>query len=184
LRSINAFINVSLDGVMEAPETWAPRFETSDLHEHLGKQMSSPGAMLFGRITFQEFASFWPTSDIEPFASHMRQAEKYVVSTTMQTANWGEDSEVPVLSGDLVESITDLKSSPRGDITILGSGTLVRSLISQGLLDRLTLAVYPVMVGNGKRLFHDDLHGDLKLTENHAFAGGVVHLTYVPATRN
>jgi dihydrofolate reductase len=182
MRAISAFVNLSLDGVMESPENWAPKFETPDLYEHLGKQMRNPTAMLFGRVTFEKFAAFWPTSDIEPFASHMREAEKYVVSTTLETAQWGRDHEVPVLNGDFVASISALKSSSESDITVLGSGALVRSLIRHHLLDQLTLAVYPVVQGQGKRLFKDGPTSELSLLESHSFKGGVVHLTYHPET--
>jgi dihydrofolate reductase len=181
MRAISAFVNLSLDGVMESPENWAPKFETPDLHEHLAQETGNPSAMLFGRVTFEQFASFWPTSDIEPFASHMRNSEKYVVSTTLQRAQWGEDHEVPVLNGDFETTISTLKFESGSDITVLGSGVLVRSLIRHNLLDRLTLAVYPVVNGRGKRLFDDGPPSKLKLIDSHTFAGGVVHLTYSPS---
>lgn len=178
MKQITAVENVSLDGVMESPENWSPRYQSDDFHAAMFEGMTSPGAMLFGRVTFEEFAAFWPTSDIEPFASHMRDADKYVVSRTLHHAEWGAGNSVPVIGQDFAGDIARIKQESPADITVLGSGGLVRSLLNENLLDGLVLYVHPVVLGSGKRLFGDQDTRDLKLVDSRAFNGGIVMLTY------
>lgn len=170
--------NVSLDGVMESPEEWAFKYQTDDFHAAMSENMGSPGTMLFGRITFDQFAAFWPTSDIEPFASHMRNATKYVVSNTLQHAEWGAGNRVPIIQGDVAGQISRLKQESPVDISVLGSGGLVRSLLRKNLLDELVLCVYLVVLGCGKRLFDEASTRELTLIDSRSFSGGIVILTY------
>jgi dihydrofolate reductase len=181
MARILASENVSLDGVFEDPETWAGPYQSEDLGAFLGERMNSPNAMMFGRVTYEKFAAFWPTSDIEPFASKLNNSPKYVVSTTLSEAPWGEHGRATILNGNLKDEITRIKESSDLDVVILGSGALVRSLISDKLLDELQILIHPVVLGSGKRLFSDGGDTGLKLVDQRAFSGGVVMLTYQPA---
>jgi dihydrofolate reductase len=181
MARILASENVSLDGVFEDPETWAGPYQSEDLGAFLGERMNNPNAMMFGRVTYEKFAAFWPTADIEPFASKLNRSPKYVVSTTLESAPWGEHGHATFLNGNLTDEITRIKESSDLDTVILGSGALVRSLISDKLLDELQIFVHPVVLGRGKRLFNDGECTGLKLVDYRSFSGGVVMLTYQPA---
>jgi len=137
--------------------------------------------MLLGRVTYQEYAPFWPTSTDEPYASHINNTPKYVVSTTLSTVEWGKWDKPTLIKGNLAEEITKLKQRPGKNIGVGGSPTLVQSLLKDNLLDELKLMVHPVIVGSGKRLFKDG--GDLKrlkLLDSKTTSTGVVILTYQP----
>lgn len=180
MRKLVATENLSLDGVMAAPETWAPQFQGPDFQEEMSRSMGTSDTMILGRKTFEEFAAFWPDSDLEPFASHMRNIEKYVVSTTLESAEWGSGNPVPIIGKNLVEEVREIKSKGDRDIGIIGSGTLVRSLLSKGLLDELNLCIHPIILGTGKRLFSGDCTSELTLQSARQFSSSIVMLRYIP----
>ena len=137
--------------------------------------------MLLGRVTYQEFAAYWPgvSSEDEPFATHMNNTPKYVVSKTLDKAEWNNST---LISGNVAEEITKLKQQPGKNIGITGSATLVQSLLQDDLLDELGLMIHPVVVGSGKRLFQEGGGPKgLKLVDSMTFSTGVVSLTYQPA---
>jgi dihydrofolate reductase len=138
--------------------------------------------ILFGRVTYQAFASFWPTSTDEPFASHINNTPKYVVSTTLDEVEWGKWDKPTLIKTNVAKAIGKLKQQPGKTIGVSGSPTLVRSLLQDDLLDQLTLMIHPVIVGSGKRLFTDgsDLK-KLQLVDSKVTGTGVVILTYQPA---
>lgn len=182
MRKVVSWLFISLDGVVEAPNEW--QFDVFD--DAMGTSIAALSAeedtMLFGRVTYQAFASFWPTSTDEPFAGHINNTPKYVVSTTLDKVEWGQWEKPTLIKGNLAEAITRLKQQPGKNIGVSGSPTLVRSLLQADLLDELTLMVHPVIVGKGKRLFQDG--GDLKkmrLVDSKTTSTGVVILTYQPA---
>jgi dihydrofolate reductase len=171
---------VSLDGVMEAPDRWHFPYFNDEMGEAVGAEMARTDAMLLGRVTYQEFASYWPTSTDEPFASHLNNTPKFVVSRAMEEPLEWQNSTL--IKENVAEEISRLKQRPGKDISILGSAALVRSLLADDLLDELRLMVHPIVVGNGKRLFEDG--GDqkvLELVDSKTFATGVLYLTYRPA---
>jgi len=132
-------------------------------------------------VTYQEFASFWPASTDEPFASHINQTPKYVVSTTLDKAEWGKWEQPTLLKGNLAKEINTLKKQSGKNIGVSGSPTLVRSLLQDDLLDELQLMIHSVVVCNGKRLFTEDV--DLKkllLVDSKVTSKGVAILTYQP----
>jgi dihydrofolate reductase len=179
MRKVTAGLFVSLDGVVESPEKWNSPYFDDEMGEAVGAAMAASDAMLLGRATYQEFASYWPkvSSDDQPFADHMNDTPKFVVSTTLQEPlEWNNST---LIKGNVAEKISRLKQQPGKNIAITGSGTLVRSLTQDGLLDELGLFVHPVVVGNGKRLFEGG--GDqkaLELVDSKTFGSGVVSLTY------
>jgi dihydrofolate reductase len=168
---------VSLDGVFESPDQWHFPYFNDEMGEAVGSQMAESDAMLLGRVTYQEFAGYWPHqgSEVE-MADAMNNTPKFVVSTTLDTAEW---QNTTVVRGNIVEELTRLKQQPGKDLAIVGSGTLVRSLLRDGLLDELRLLVHPIVVGQGKRLFPDGTEQmPLALVEAKTFSTGVVYLTY------
>jgi dihydrofolate reductase len=182
MKKVTAGLFVSLDGVTESPEKWQLPYFNDEMGEAVGAAMAAADAMLLGRVTYQEFASYWPgvSSEDQPFADYMNNSQKYVASRTLEgPLEWNNST---LIKGNLVEEIARLKRQPGKNIGITGSVTLVQSLLEQDLLDELGLMIHPVVVGSGKRLFEEG--GDpkkLKLVESKTFSTGVVHLTYQPA---
>jgi dihydrofolate reductase len=180
MRKIIAGEFVSLDGVMEAPDQWHFPYWSDEMGEVVSAQMAATDAMLLGRVTYQEFASFWPAqSDEVPGAAHMNETPKFVVSTTLDNVDAWQNSTL--INGDVLAGIAHLKQQPGKDIGVTGSATLVQSLLEAGLLDELQLLVHPIVVGRGKRLFRDQSQQTgLKLDESRTFPTGVLALTYQP----
>jgi dihydrofolate reductase len=144
--------------------------------------MADSDAMLLGRVTYQEFASYWPyqNSADQPYTHYLNNTLKYVVSTTLQEPLEWQNSTL--MEGNVAEGVSKLKQQPGKDIGIVGSGTLVRSLLAEDLLDELTLMVHPIVVGRGKRLFEEEGdHKALELVDSKTFSTGVLYLTYQPA---
>ena len=182
MRKVTAGLFVSLDGVVEAPGNWQLPYFNDEMGEAIGAAMAATDAMLLGRVTYQEFASYWPgvSSEDQPFADHMNNTPKYVVSTTLEEPlEWNNST---LIRGNVAEEIGRLKQQPGKNIGITGSATLVQSLLQDDLLDELGLMVHPVVLGSGRRLFEDGGHPkELKLVDSKTFSTGVVSLTYQPA---
>lgn len=177
MGSIISGLFISLDGVVEAPDTWHFPYFNDEMGAAVGAMMGSNDAMLIGRKTYDEFATFWPTANADdPAAAQMNGTRKYVVSTTLTDPAW---QNCTVVSGDVKAELTRLKQDQRLGTT--GSGTLVRWLLEQGLVDELHLLVHPLVVGKGKRLFDDGAQVPLKLLSSEAFSTGVLHLVYTRA---
>jgi dihydrofolate reductase len=129
-------------------------------------------------VTYQEWASYWPTSTDEPYASHINNTPKHVVSTTLDKVEWKNST---LVTGDIAEEIARLKQQPGKNIGVAGSPTLVESLLQNDLLDELTLMIHPVVVGSGKRLFKDGRAlKRLKLVASKTTSTGVSIVTYQP----
>src|SRR3984893_17594020 len=152
---------VSVDGVMEAPgpdgsgfkhEGWTFDISTGDEGEKfkLDETMASE-AQLLGRVTYQGFASAWPSVKGE-FGDKFNKMPKYVVSSTLEKAEWTNST---VLKGDVANEVSKLKQRIHGDIVVHGSAQLVQTLLANDLVDELRLMVYPVILGSGKRLVSD-----------------------------
>ncbi len=181
MRKIVAGLFVSLDGVFEAPETWHLPYFNDEMGETIAAQMAAADTMLLGRRTYDEFAAYWADkgSDVE-LADQINNMPKLVASTTLRSVEWRNSS---LIKGGVAEHLRRLKQEPGKDISITGSGTLVRSLLRDGVLDELRLLVHPIVVGSGKRLFDDGGDRDrvaLKLVESRPFTTGVLYLTYAP----
>jgi len=173
---------VSLDGVFEAPDQWHFPYFNDEMGQEIGAAMGQADAMLMGRVLYEEWSAFWPQQDPEenPIAARMNGIQKYVVSTTLEgPLGWNNST---LIGENVAEEISRLKQQPGKDISISGSGSLVRSLLKDGLIDELRLMVHPVVVGSGKRLFEKG--GEqiaLVLVDSKTFSTGVVYLTYAPA---
>ncbi len=184
MRRVTAGLFLSLDGVVESPERWQLPYFNDEMGEAIGAAMAASDAMLLGRVTYQEFASYWPgvPSEDQPFAGYMNNTPKYVVSTTLEEAQWSNSTLIK--GNNVAGEIARLKQQPGKHIGITGSATLVRSLLRDGLLDELGLMVHPVVVGSGRRLFEEGGGTlGLKLVASKTFSTGVVSLTYRPPGR-
>ena len=179
MRKIVAGLFISLDGVVEAADQWMGPWFNPELGQTIGSLMGAQDAMLLGRVTYEEFAAHWPRQSGE-MADTMNGTPKYVVSGTLKSADWQNTTLIPA-SGAFAE-IAALKQQPGQNIGMTGSGTLVSSLLREGLLDELHLFVFPLVAGSGKRLFGvPGAQLPLKLLDSATFQSGVVHLTYAKA---
>ena len=177
MRKIVAGLFMSLDGVVESPEQWQLPYFNDEMGQAIGAQMAESDTLLLGRRTYQEFASFWPNQPSDtPFADYMNTTPKLVVSTTLDTVEWENST---LVKGDITEELATLKQQPGKNLNINGSGTLVRSLLAEGLLDELRLLICPVVVGRGRHLFQDGSDPKaLTLVDAGTFSTGVLSLTY------
>ncbi len=177
MRKINAWLFMTLDNVIEAPETWV--MADDDMFEAVEADYATSDALLLGRRTYETFAASWPQRGSEvPNADWMNNTRKYVASTTLESPTWNNST---VLEGDVAEAVARLKQEAGKDIVVNGSGALVRGLMRNQLLDELRLFVHPVVVGSGRRLFDDQSDPvELSLVDAHTYDNGVVSLTYRP----
>lgn len=172
---------ISLDGVFENPSWtfefgWDPR-----MGETLAAVTDASDAILLGRKTFEMFAPAWSTRtvDDDPGAPFFNETRKYVVGSQEPLVEWSNSTRLGPYDAD---AIRRLKDETPGDIYISGSGTLVRALLAEKLVDDLHLFVYPVALGQGERLWRDDSDlTKLTLKASDVYDNGVVHLDYGPA---
>lgn len=182
--SIRTFTHLTLDGVTQSPGRsdedprdgfpyggWEKPYADSVMGEVAGQGMARGGSLLFGRRTWQDFAGFWPRQPADaPFVRVLNEARKLVVSTTLQEPLAWTGS---VLVRD-VEALRDVGE----DLVVLGSPTLIRSLLSHGLLDELTVLIHPLVLGVGRRLFADGPYAALRLVDSRPTTTGVIIATY------
>src|SRR5215207_6870839 len=138
MRRVIALELVSVDGVMVKPEEWAFSYSNDEMEEANAAGMAASNAMLLGRVTYEGLAAFWPNQPGgTPMVDYINSVAKYVVSTTLEEPlGWNNST---LIKGNGVEEMAELKRQPGKDITIIGSGALVRSLLKDGLLDELRL---------------------------------------------
>jgi dihydrofolate reductase len=167
---------ISLDGVFEAPR-WTMEYGFDPkMGEAIGGVMGPCKAILLGRQTFEEFAPAWSgrTADQDPGAPFMNESPKYVVSGTLTSADWNNSTILGPYSADAIRT---LKDQVDGGIYVSGSGTLVRAMLADGLVDELHLFVYPLALGSGARLFGES-QVKFVLAQTDSYDNGVVHLAY------
>lgn len=163
MRNVVVSEYLSLDGVAERPDQFVFVTDFDDaMEEDFARIIAAQDTVLLGRRTYDDWAAFWPTSEIEPFASFINAVEKFVVTSTPLGRPWANTT---VIDGDLVEFVTDLKQRPGNDIGVSGSITLVHSLLEAGLVDELRLVVAPALQAHGRKLFDRGL--PTRLTLNH-----------------
>ena len=173
---------ISVDGVYESP-SWTMEFPFDPkMGEAIGAVVATSTGILLGRNTFEMFAPAWSqrTAEDDPGAPFFNESPKYVVSSGPQlSVEWNNSTLLGPYSRD---AIRDLKDHVDGDLYVSGSGTLVRALLADGLLDELHLFVYPVLLGDRDRLFpQDSPNAKLSLSQSETYDNGVVHLAYAPA---
>lgn len=182
MRKVVANLFVSLDGVAESPDQWQFDFD-EEMGEALTSTLETTDAALLGRVTWTEWAGYWPNvteGEDSGFADWINNSPKYVASTTLDSVD--EWSNSTLIEGDLTEAVNELKATDGKDIGVAGSPGLVRSLADAGLLDELVLLIHPVIAGEGrKKLFADDTAlKKLELVSAQPTSSGVIIATYRP----
>jgi dihydrofolate reductase len=200
VSNVVVFMNLTLDGVMQAPGRpdedrrggfthggWADvqvRNPEADpvLSSAVGESMANTGALLLGRRTYQDFYGYWPKQTDNPFTQVLNSTQKYVASTTLaEPLPWSNST---LLGGDAADAVAELKEQPGKDLVVLGSGELVQSLMRRNLVDRYVLLIHPLVLGSGRRLFPDGSPtAALRLVDAKPTTTGVVVATYQPADR-
>jgi dihydrofolate reductase len=186
-------LNMTLDGVVQAPGHpdedrrggfqhggWAAPYFDAVMAEEAGKGMAQQPALLFGRGTYEHFYSVWPNrTDGNMFTDVLNNAQKYVASHTLkEPLVWMNSTLLP---GDAAGPLAKLKRELDKDIVILGSISLVQSLMSRRLIDVFALSIHPLVLGSGTRLFNDPKHfAALRLVDSKTTSTGVVIANYVP----
>ena len=168
---------LSLDGVMETPESWVFPYMNKDIQKFKLDEALAAGSLLLGYHTYQIFAASWPSrSDPDGFADKMNGMPKYVLSSTSEKLAWNNSH---VLNGGSAEgAVASLKQQPGQDLLVTGSGFLVQLLMRFNLIDEYRILIFPITLGKGKRLFNEGQPAELKLTEAKAFDTGVILLRY------
>jgi dihydrofolate reductase len=178
MRKIVAGTFITLDGVVEAPEKWNPPYYDDELNQAVMPMLAGAGTHLYGRRSYELFRAVFTGPAAPPHAGLMTGTPKVVVSATLKDPGWGPTT---VISGDITAALTELKQQPGPDIAVAASGTLVRFLLAERLLDELQLLVHPVVFGTGRHLFDADVQDvPLTLLESRPHRNGVVVLRYGP----
>ena len=187
-----AFINLTLDGVMQAPGRpdedvrggfahggWAIPYADPTMGKVAAESMATTAALLFGRRTYEDFYAVWPNRKDNPFTEVLNNTRKYVASTTLkEPLPWSNST---LLKGDAAKAVAELKAQPGKDIVVLGSGALLQSLMLHKLIDEYVLQIHPLVLGSGSRLFNDGPFATLRLVGTTTTTTGVVIATYQPA---
>jgi dihydrofolate reductase len=184
MKEISAFVFITLDGYYKGPD------EDISWHKHgmeesefSAENLKTGNILLFGRKTYEMMASFWPTQaamDMYPVvAKGMNAAEKIVISRTLQTPSWGP---VKIIGENVIDEMRSIKKSSARNMTLLGSGDILRQFATAGLIDKYQIMVDPVAIGKGESIFKGiDPALSLKLTGTRTFRDGCVLMEYVPS---
>ena len=173
---------VTLDGVFDADtmdQWWIP-YDSVERQEYIKEGILGCDVMLYGRTTYEMLAPYWSAqkNDENGPASKLNSVRKYVVSSTLKKAAWNNST---IIKGNIMEEVARLKQHSGGDILILGSATLVQSLMEIDLIDEYRFLVQPIIMGSGKRFFKDGMGMTrLKLIDSKTLSLGVIVLTYQP----
>jgi dihydrofolate reductase len=184
MRRVIAFEQVSLDGYFvdrDGDMSWAHK-QDPEWNEFTAGNASGRGALLFGRVTYEMMASFWPTpaamERAPAVAEGMNSMPKVVFSRTLKGASW---KNTTLVKGDIAAAVQSMKHEPGPGMTILGSGTIVSQLAQEGLIDEFQFVVNPIVLGQGRSLFEGVKEKlALKLVKTRAFGNGNVVLSYEP----
>ncbi|MFV2177795.1 dihydrofolate reductase family protein [Actinomadura sp. LOL_016] len=187
MRKIISSTYVSLDGVIEDPQIWTPPFFGQEAAEYGRELLFSCDALLSGRETYDAFAETWPAMEEQTgdFGARMNSLPHYVVSDSLEKAEWGADDEI-IKRADTAAKIAELKERDGQDILQYGFGVVSETLIEHGLLDELRLWIHPVIVGpdsTSKLLSRNGFGASFELTDTRVFESGVIIATYRPAAK-
>jgi dihydrofolate reductase len=186
MRKIIVTEFITLDGVIEAPggnETphphagWQFAYNSPEAGKYKVDELAGVEALLLGKNTYEQFAAYWPGQTGGEFADPINRLPKYVVSCSLQKADWNNSH----IFRDVAKDVAELKQSHGGDILVYGSGTLVKALLHHDLIDELHLMLYPLSIGGGLKIFDDSR--ELKkfgLKHSHVTDNGIIILEYLP----
>lgn len=180
---VNTFL--SLDGVMQAPggpgedpsggfelEGWSVNYWDDKMGERMGEFMGRPFDLLLGRTTYEIFVGHWPKVKDDPAADALNSAKKYVASKTLKSVDWNNSE---LLEGDVPSAVKKLKEADGPEIQVHGSSNLLQTLIANDLIDQYQLWFFPVVLGQGKRLFEEGTTPlGFKLVDSQSFSKGVI----------
>ena len=187
MSKVVVFMNLTLDGVMQAPGRpdedrrggfehggWAMPYATMEAAE---ESMAYTGALLLGRRTYEDFYAVWPQRKDNPISARLDNMQKYVASRTLsEPLAWSNST---LLKGDAAEAVARLKQEPGKDLVVMGSGELIQSLMRGKLIDEYVLLIHPLVLGSGRRLFTDGgAFAALRLVATKTTTTGVVIATY------
>lgn len=192
MRHIVVSTFVTLDGVMQAPGGpeedpsggfahggWSAGYWDDVIGQAMGESMGKPFDLLLGRKTYEIFAAYWPNATAEEGADALNNARKYVVSTTLERAEWQNSVLIRPGERDVPDQIRRLKEQEGPEIQVHGSSQLIQTLIKHDLVDRYFLKIFPVVLGTGKRLFGEGTApAGLRLVDSKSSRTGVVIATY------
>jgi len=192
MGKLTVFTSLTLDGVMQAPGRpdedtrggfqhggWAQPYNDPVMGKVAAEGMAGGGAILLGRRTYKDFAGFWPKQKNNPFTDALNKTQKYVASKTLkEPLPWVNST---LLKGDVPKAVAKIKARPDGDMVVLGSGELVKTLMKHDLVDRYILLIHPLVLGSGRRLFADGIPlAKFKVVDTKTTTTGVVIATYRP----
>jgi dihydrofolate reductase len=171
---------LSLDGVFEEPGHWSGPMFNEEAGQFKWAELQASDAQLLGRKTYEGFAAAWPKMEgTGDFGVKMNTMPKYVVSSTLQNADWPGSI---LIKGDVADEVRKLKQKPGRDLLLAGSGQLFNALMRENLIDVYRFMVHPIVLGKGKRLFTDPtVQRRLDLKDIKRFAKGIVVLELEPA---
>lgn len=191
-RRLTVLNNLTLDGVMQGPGRrdedtrhgfadggWAQAYADAVLGEYLGSGMETVHELVLGRRTWEDFASFWPTQEGNPFSNLLGTLQKHVASRTLhEPLAWANSTLLP---GDAVQAVEQLLALPGPDLLCMGSGQLLQGLMAAGLVDEYTLLIHPLLLGRGERMFDEGLpRTEFTLVEAITTTTGVIIAVYRP----
>ena len=187
MRSLIVFNHVSLDGYFvdkKADMRWAHK-QDPEWNEFVAGNARGGGVLLFGRVTYEMMASYWPTpmaaQNSPGVAEHMNNLQKVVFSRTLDKASW---NNTKLVKGDLATEVRKMKQEPGEGLVIMGSGTIVSQLTQEGLIDEFQIVACPIVIGSGRTLFEGVKEKlNLKLTKSRTFGNGNVYTCYEPASK-
>jgi dihydrofolate reductase len=187
MRSLIVFNHVSLDGYFvdkKGDMRWAHK-QDPEWNEFVAGNARGGGVLLFGRVTYEMMASYWPTpmaaQNSPAVAEHMNNLQKVVFSRTLDKASW---KNTKLVKGDLATEVRKMKQESGEGLVIMGSGTIVSQLAQEGLIDEFQIVVCPIVIGSGRTLFEGVTEKlNLKLTKSRTFGNGNVYTCYEPAGR-
>ena len=189
MAKIVAFINLTLDGVMQGPASaeedrrdgfthggWGAGYNAMSA---AGEVMANTGALLFGRRTYEHFYSVWPKRTESPYSAFLENIPKYVASRTLrEPLPWNNSI---LLAGEAADGAARLRQAPGKDVIIMGSEVLIQSLLRRGLVDEFALLIHPIVLGSGRRLFPDgDAPAVFELVRSKTTDTGVIAAIYRP----
>ncbi|MDH7462976.1 dihydrofolate reductase family protein [Chitinophagaceae bacterium 26-R-25] len=184
MGKLNSFTFITLDGYYKGAGndiSWHPH--GGDAAEYAAQKSKGENTLVFGRVTYEMMAGFWPTpmakESFPEVAEGMNKAEKIVFSRTLTNASW---EKTRIIRNDIVGEMKHLKKTSEKDMTILGSGSILAQFASHGLVDSFIIMMNPVAIGKGTPIFQNiEKQLNLKLQEHQVFKSGIIVMTYVPA---